>query len=390
MKLRSSIVWIVAFILFVSMATMAGQRGGGGGGGRGGGGGNPRGDRGGNPTGNNPDGGNNPRGGRGRENLPPEGSVREDTIKVVNKARPMLEIVEALQRRSGRPISYEDPQWSYEGTKTRDAAGKIIDTPGDIKRVEGFQTTPGVAAKAMLSLMPGNYDFKLVVDARTHVLQEPIDGSLGAVIPALIADYSSKKLPGIYGHRYLGNVNEPDGLGWMVGPAKVKNREGLEVEAVRVLDYPITFPTEQRTTVATMQLIVDLVSKASGQPVQFKKLATEANMTGGTTTTKPVDLPAKQTVRIGATNETARSVILKALRIIQRGDPRTEPPIPERAYRLLYSIDTRTYYLNLETVRQENFRVNGESTGTRPVNWPTPGAPTAAAGAPAPAAATAP
>ncbi|HEX4999875.1 MAG TPA: hypothetical protein VFY29_16765, partial [Terriglobia bacterium] len=284
--------------------------------------------------------------------------------------RPMLEIVELLQRRTGRPISYEDPLWAYEGTREK---------AGDIKRTAGFPdaANPKAPVKDIVTLTPANFDYKMVVDARSHLLAEPVDGSLGALLPALITEYNNKQLPGSYTQGYLGAV-ESGGYGWVVLPDKFRSREGNWIAPRRVLDYPITFPVEQRTTQATFALIVDLVSRASGQLVKFEKLESEASAGGRVTNSRPVDIPAKQFVRIGATNETARSVIAKALRTIERGDPRTQGPIPQRAWRLLYSIDKGTYYLDLVEVRQESYRVDGASTGTKPVNWPSATAPAAA------------
>jgi hypothetical protein len=325
---------------------------------------------------------------RNRGNLPPEGSVREDTMRVTNKPRVMLEIVDLLQKRTGRPISYEDPLWAYEGYKERGPNGTMIDRPGDIKRTEAFKTGTGVVGKDTLTLTAGTYEFKVVADARTHFLPEPIDGSINGVLTTVLNDFATKQqagtagIVGSFAHGYLGDVNE-GGFGWIVFPKEFKTREGKLVPPVRVLDYPISFPVEERPTHVTFQLIAELVTKESKQRVEFKKLATEANMTGRATELKPVELPKNQFVKIGATKETARSVIAKALRQIERGDPRTQGPIPQRAWRLLYSIDKQTYYLDVVDVRQENYQVNGSPTGTRPVFWPTATEPAPAASAPA-------
>jgi hypothetical protein len=197
-------------------------------------------------------------------------------------------------------------------------------------------------------------------------------------LTAVLADYKNKQLPGSFIYSYLGKVEE-GGFGWIVLPDRFRDAAGNWVEPRRVLDYPVSFPVEERTTAATFQLITQLVSKASGQQVQFKKLASEANWTGGTTNLKPVDLPAKQFVRLGATNETARSVIAKALRNIERGDPRTAAPIPQRAWRLLYSIDARGYFLDVVEVRKESYRPDGNASGSRVVNWPAAAAQAASA-----------
>jgi hypothetical protein len=375
MKLLSSIIWIVVLVLFVSMAAMAQQRSGGG---RRGGNNNQNNNQNNqnNNQNNNNQNNNNQRGGRG---LPPEGSTREDVLRVTNKTRPMLEIVEMLQKRTGRPISYEDPWWMYEGAKQMSPDGKVLgEIPGDIKRTAGMRTVPNAPVRDTLTLMPGNFEFKMVVDARSHLLPEPIDGSLSGILSTVMKEYRNKQLPGAYTFGYLGNVDE-GGYGWIVLPEAFRDRQGGWINPPpRVLDYPISFPVEERPTHVTFQLIAELITKESKQRVEFKKLVSEANMTGRSTETKTVDIPQKQFVKIGATKETARSVIAKALRTIERGDPRTQGPIPQRAWRLLYSIEKATYYLDVVDVRQETYRVNGESSGTRPVNWPTPPAPAAA------------
>jgi hypothetical protein len=136
------------------------------------------------------------------------------------------------------------------------------------------------------------------------------------------------------------------------------------------LDYPITFPVEERSTPATFQLIVDLVTTVSGQSVKFEKLESEAGADGRATVTGKVELPPDQSVRIGANNETARSVIARTLRTIRRGDPLIGNPIPQRAWRLLYSIDKNAYYLDVVEVRQESYQVDGSSSGFKPLLWP--------------------
>jgi hypothetical protein len=227
-----------------------------------------------------------------------------------------------------------------------------------------------VPVKDILSLTTGSFEFKLNVDARSHRPAEPIDNSIRGVLPGVIADYTNRQLPGVYTFAYFGNVND-GGYGWAVLPVKFKNQKGELVEPARVLDYPITFPVATRSTQATLQLITELVSKESKQKVEFRKLVSEANMTGRPIETKPVDLPQNQVVKLSAQNEPARSVIARTLRNIERGNPRNHKPIPQRAWRLLYSIETGSYYLDVVDVKQELYRPDGSSAGLRLVPWPT-------------------
>jgi hypothetical protein len=61
---------------------------------------------------------------------------------------------------------------------------------------------------------------------------------------------------------------------------------------------------------------------------------------------------------------------MKALRNIDRGDVRTQGPIPQRAWRLYYLYDKQQWVLDLEEVRQASYDISGREVSTKPVNWP--------------------
>jgi hypothetical protein len=297
------------------------------------------------------------------------GGLREETLKVTDKSRPMLEIVDMLQKRTGRPISYEDPVWIFEGFKELQPNGQTITRAAELNRTPGSlnpnNTARGGKAQDILSMVRASFETKITVDARTHLLPEPVDGSIQNVFDRILTDYGKQQLPGAY---IAGNLGE---FGWAVVPQAFRDREGRFVTPSRILDAGISFPSETRSTEATFELIARSVQNATGQRVVLSHQVSEATASKSATF-EAVKFPRGQTVTIGANNETARRVIANALRTIQRGDARSQSDIPQRAWRLLYLHDRREYALDFVEVRQESYNASGQSTGTKPMTWRVP------------------
>jgi hypothetical protein len=125
-------------------------------------------------------------------------------------------------------------------------------------------------------------------------------------------------------------------------PTKAKDKGGRLVDQVSPLDLKISFPEEERSLLAT----VDVISQAIH--ARFINI-------GGSLITDP----RAPRVRVEAQNETARDVLAKALKI---------PGGAKLSFRLDYMPDLQMYVIGLHPVRVEVPSQNGIQLET--LYWP--------------------
>jgi hypothetical protein len=271
-----------------------------------------------------------PRGqsGRGRDAAPtraiPEidGVVlRQDGAFDITDPRPLQQAAELMERKLGVPISYEDPVWASSRDTVQ--ASKL---PGNRELVARRPDWKG-------NLVPRGGTVTVAVPT-TPEAKQAIDPVY--VIQAVISNYEAR---GNTGQFTLVRFGENE---FSIVPTKVEDKAGRLVDQVSPLDVKISFPEEERSLPAT----VDLISQAIGvKPIRFDS-SPEAYARG-------------PRVRVGAQNETARDVLARALRI---------PGGAKLSFHLNYMPDVQIYVIGLSPVRVESPTPSGVQLET--LYWP--------------------
>jgi hypothetical protein len=141
------------------------------------------------------------------------------------------------------------------------------------------------------------------------------------VIQAVISSYEARGNAGQFTVVRFGE-NE-----FSIVPTKAEDKAGRLVDQVSPLDLKISFPEDERSLPAT----VDLISQAIRvRPIRFDS--------------SPETYSRAPRVRVGAENETARDVLARALRI---------PGGTKFSFHLNYMPDVRFYVIGLNPVRVE-------------------------------------
>ena len=198
------------------------------------------------------------------------------TIVEVETARPLGMAVMALVERFAQPITYEDPRYVYEGD--------LVDVTERVRK-DLDKYPPGKAPKVI-----GPRGGKLSVSSSST--------DVAAVLDQLVQAQNSS---GHGGHFRV----ERQGEFLHVIPTDVRDKSGNWAPQPSVLDVSISLEAEDRTALELVDTIRRAVSDAAGV-----KVVLGLGLSGGISTGK------EPHYRLGAKNEPARSVLVRALTAI--------------------------------------------------------------------------
>ena len=244
-----------------------------------------------------------------------------DGIFEVTDPRPLQQAAELLERKLGVPISYEDPVWA-SSSDTMHAA----DWPGNRELAARNPNWKGP-----LGPRGGTVTVTLPTTQEARQATNP-----AYVIQAVLSNHEARGNAAQFTVVRFGE-NE-----FSIVPTKAEDKGGRLVDQASPLDLKISFPEEERSLPAA----VDLISQAIH--ARFVRI--------GSTPLTDVRAPR---VRVGAQNETARDVLARALRI---------PGGTKFSFQLNYMPDVQIYVIGLNPVRVEVPTPNGTRLET--LYWP--------------------
>ncbi len=208
--------------------------------------------------------------------MPPIDGVvaRADGVFEITDPRPLNQIAVLLERKLGVAISYEDPVWASR----RDTAYASA-LPANRELTARHPNWKG-------NLVPRGGTVTVVIPMAAEARQAASPASL---IQAAISSYESSGNSAQFTVVRFG-VNE-----FSIVPTRAEDKTGRLVDQVSPLDLKISFPEEDRSLPAT----IDLISRAIDvRPVRFDS--------------SPDAYARAPRVRVGADNETAREVLARA------------------------------------------------------------------------------
>jgi hypothetical protein len=192
-----------------------------------------------------------------------------------NDPRPLLQAIAAIREEYGLVINYEDPPFDSE-------FDLVDDTDPNWRashpRSKGVWRVAGGAFQS---------DYP---EAATSV---PSSRQLGNLLNKVVTDYNRSGNPGMFVVRM-----ESASRYSIIGVSK-RDSKGNPQQVTSLLDTPITLPSERRTAVETLLLILTTVSATSG--VKLLPLMVPTNAMQATDVT------------VGGTNVPARALLLRTL-----------------------------------------------------------------------------
>ncbi len=190
----------------------------------------------------------------------------------VDDPRPVQAAIKELSMRYGSLITYEDPAYVF--------ADDVQDVTALYRK-----STPGSAAATQPRI--------IVVAGRSLDVQFPVAGPnmRPESIPAVVAQILAAHEKSWHGGRF--RAVENGGIIHVI-PMQVRNERGMYTEVVPLLDTRIDLADQERTAIATLEVIADQLRKKTGTNVEV--------MTG------PINLLA-QKVRVAAADAPARDVL---------------------------------------------------------------------------------
>jgi hypothetical protein len=234
----------------------------------------------------------------------------DQTDLYADSTRPVAEAVGSLISQYPQVVTYEDPRYMYEG----DIKDATFEVRRDV-RTHG----PGQASKTLVP-MGGSLDLTYTVSGETG---EPEDW------PALLQKLLDEHDVGASGGRFR---LEWSGRAFHVIPAETRNAAGEWVPESPVLDVRINLADKERDGIQMLEAITDAVSEA-----------TQARVVVGTI---PTNLFAHHRGNLKAENETARTVLMRALNDVAGGAHLT--------WFLFYGPGEPWYVLNIRGVARKS------------------------------------
>jgi len=222
----------------------------------------------------------------------------------VESSRPVAKAVETLVAKYGTVITYEDPRYEYTGD-LEDATARV--------RTDLNRYPSGQAPKVIVPL-----GGKLSVSSSST--------DMSAVLKQIVqaSDHGHFRV------EQAGNI-------FHVVPTEKRDRDGNWLAPSSILDVSISLPEQDRTAYGTIKAICQAVSAAAHVHVG---VGTGVWSGGLTSDSGPVEY------RLGANNEHARSVLLRALAILTPPNANTK-----QTWLLFYgSPQDPSYALNLMAV----------------------------------------
>jgi hypothetical protein len=216
----------------------------------------------------------------------------------IEDPRPIDEALQVLQPKYGHVVTYEDPPYSYEGD-LRDVTEANAKSPS-----HGVRTLIPVGGSVNVTVPASGSD----------------TGTLDSALRQLLQSHAALQRGGHF------RFQEKDGV-FHVIPTEVRDRNGNWQTLVPLLDSRITLPNLPDANGAVMlNAICDAVSKASGVRVMVGLM--------------PVNILLQHRGALEANNETARAVLLRALRLCSTS----------LSWSLLYDAGLKMYFLNIRLI----------------------------------------
>jgi len=245
-----------------------------------------------------------------------------EVVLSINDPRPLSEAASQLEPILGIPISYEDAALVYSGDYAR-----ALDTDWGRKSAEH---DPRFRATNPIGSIGGSLEVRFTIDASVSARQ---------VLQGVVDQHKARGNPGEF--TLLSNGN-----GFSIVPAAIRDTNGILMPEHSPLDSVISFPTAERTGAATLEMICQAVTAASGRKVNLGNV--------------PLNLFFNTAVEVGADHQTARDVLLRTLRELHWNNGVRDVAIPKMSWQLLYgparamartpSLADGLYFLNLHTV----------------------------------------
>jgi hypothetical protein len=264
----------------------------------------------------------------------------EDFVLSIRDAvKPLRDGAVELGKMWGVPISYEDVAWAAESDLM-------------LASQHPYYQALGVNPASTVKIPKGgSIELHFAKDASTL---NPVESHL-TILRNLVAAHNANLNPGEF------QVIDLAESGFSIVPLRAKNKDGVLEAHHSPLDARISFPVAQRDGSTTMELIASTVSTVSGANVFYVEATGDATQ-----------FFRSVFVKLGADNETARTVLANALRDLRYGfDPNNPGLIQKYSWHLAYDLDGRYYVLGLVPVYEE---VPGPRVSSipqlRPVMWP--------------------
>jgi hypothetical protein len=228
---------------------------------------------------------------------------------LISDGRPVAKAMEVLSDRHGLVITYEDPQYSFDGD-LQDVTAAVSRSP----------VKPGQKI-----LVPRDRSFELTysLSPATGKLEHP-DALIRKILDAHLAAGGGSQFELIHqGHVFH------------VVPGMVKDSNGAWAAARSILDTAITVPVESRSGAKMVDAICNALSAAAKVRVAIG--------------TAPFNAMANEDVLEGGTNESARDILSRTLNKLSEEKGRRWGVREERQFvwQLLFSPSARIYFLNL-------------------------------------------
>lgn len=245
----------------------------------------------------------------------------------VEDPRPVAKAADELMRRYGYLVSYEDPRYMYF-EDIRDVTEEV--------RKDLSQHAPGRAPRA---LVPARGFLEL------RNVQAPQPGDLRSATSLL------HELLNVQANRSNGGLFRLEQIEgrFHILPARVRDATGEWVDQASILDARITVPVAERDGMATVREILAAVAQATGVSVVVG--------------TVPLNLLARARISLGAENEIARSVLIRAL----------DATGSRITWKLFFGPDVRMYALNLQVIPDRNAQdrpAPSQNESSRPAGAP--------------------
>ena len=238
------------------------------------------------------------------------GSSRQDLNKErlsVDDPRPVATAAEMLERKYGWIVTYEDPPYAHESD--------LVDVTNKVRR-DLDKYKPGQAPRVFVP-KGGKLELEYDIDA---VTKKPVAADV--VVQQLLDTYAATN--GIPGAFRL----ERDGQRLHIIGALAKDKNGVLTSHQSVLDTVITLPPQKRNGMKLLEDVCAAVSQSSGTRVLIA--------------TAPTNLLFRYETEAGAKDQKARAFLVNEVDRMT-GQARL-------SWRLLYSAEMKTYYLNMHVV----------------------------------------
>jgi hypothetical protein len=225
----------------------------------------------------------------------------------VNDPRPVAFAAEMLEKAYGWTVTYEDPQYAYEGD--------LVDVTEKVSRnLDKYK--PGEAPRVLVP-RGGELSFDYSIDSTT---KKPADSAL--VIQQLLDAYAVAGHPGVFRMERNGERLH------IIGVA-ARDKNGVLTPQRSVFDTVITVPAQKRNGMELLTALCAAISQTSGIQVV------------------PGSIPLNQLHRY-ETESGAKDV--KAREFLSNELDRMSNNV-KLSWQLFYDADSKTYYLNIHAVK---------------------------------------